>query len=68
MDLAAIRRGDADADLPLKPYDVLIVKNTPLLDEPGSIVMAGEVRFPGKYPIHRGVTLYSVLQRAPGVH
>lgn len=66
VDLAAIRRGDAGTDISLKPYDVLIVKTTPLWDEPGSIVLAGEVRFPGKYPIHRGETLYSVLQRAGG--
>ena len=66
VDLAAIRRDNAGADLPLKPHDVLIVKNTPLLDEPGSIVTTGEVRFLGKYPIHRGETLHSVLQRAGG--
>ncbi len=35
-------------------------------EQPGSIVLAGEVRFPGKYPIHRGETLKSVLQRAGG--
>ena len=35
-------------------------------DQPGSIVLTGEVRFPGKYPIHRGETLKSVLQRAGG--
>jgi protein involved in polysaccharide export with SLBB domain len=34
---------------------------------PGNIVVAGEVRFPGKYPIHRGETLSSVLRRAGGV-
>ena len=28
--------------------------------------VAGEVRFPGKYPIHQGETLHSVLQRAGG--
>ncbi len=67
VDLAAIRRGDSRADLSLKPYDVLIIKTTPLWDEPGSIVLAGEVRFPGKYPIHRGETLYMVLQRAGGL-
>jgi protein involved in polysaccharide export with SLBB domain len=66
VDLAAIRRGDANADLALKPYDVLIIKTTPLWDEPGSIEVLGEVRFPGKYPIHRGETLYSVMQRAGG--
>jgi protein involved in polysaccharide export with SLBB domain len=66
VDLAAIRRGDAGADLQLQPYDVLVIKPIPQWVEPGSIELAGEVRFPGKYPIHQGETLFSVLQRAGG--
>jgi polysaccharide biosynthesis/export protein len=34
--------------------------------EPGNITLTGEVRFPGKYPIHRGETLSSVVRRAGG--
>jgi len=49
-----------------KPYDVLLIKVTPQWEEPGNIILAGEVRFPGKYPIHRGETLSSVLRRAGG--
>jgi polysaccharide biosynthesis/export protein len=66
VDLAAIRRGDAAANLLLKPYDVLIIKPIPQWVEPGTIELAGEVRFPGKYPIHQGETLQSVMQRAGG--
>jgi polysaccharide export outer membrane protein len=66
VDLAAMRRGDAGADLVLKPYDVLIIKPIPQWVEPGVIELAGEVRFPGKYPIHQGETLSSVLHRAGG--
>ncbi len=66
VDLAAIRRGDAGADVQLKPYDVLVIKPIPQWVEPGSIELAGEVRFPGKYPIHQGETLSSVLHRAGG--
>jgi len=66
VDLDAIRRGDAVADLSLQPYDLLIVKTVPEWQTPGSIVVAGEVRFPGTYPIHRGETLHSVLIRAGG--
>ena len=66
VDLAAIRRGDAGADLQLKPYDVLVIKPIPMWMEPGTIQLAGEVRFPGKYPIHQGETMRSVLQRAGG--
>ena len=66
INLSAIRKGDATADVPLKPYDVLVVKITPQWEEPGTIELAGEVRFPGTYPIHRGETLSSVLHRAGG--
>jgi len=66
VNLAAIRRGEPGADLGLKPYDSLVIKPIPLWAEPGSIEVAGEVRFPGKYPIHQGETLHSVLQRAGG--
>jgi polysaccharide export outer membrane protein len=66
VDLAGIRRGDAGADLLLKPYDQLVIKVTPQWEEPGTVVLAGEVRFPGRYPIHRGETLSSVLRRAGG--
>jgi polysaccharide biosynthesis/export protein len=66
IDLAAIRRGDAGADAPLKPYDILVIKKTPLWEAPGSILLSGELRFPGRYPIHRGETLSSVLRRAGG--
>lgn len=66
IDLAAIRHGDAAANVELKPYDVLVIKVVPQWDEPGTIELAGEVRFPGRYPIHRGETLSSVLRRAGG--
>jgi polysaccharide export outer membrane protein len=67
VNLAAIRRGDKAADLSLRPYDVLVIKPIVQWTEPGDIELLGEVRFPGKYPIHQGETLYSVLQRAGGL-
>jgi protein involved in polysaccharide export with SLBB domain len=67
VDLAAIRRGDPGADFTLNPYDVLVIKPIPKWVEPGTIELAGEVRFPGKYPIHQGETLSSVLHRAGGL-
>jgi polysaccharide biosynthesis/export protein len=66
IDLAAIRRGENNANIELKPYDVLVIKPIPMWDQPGSIALQGEVRFPGKYPIRRGETLKSVLERAGG--
>jgi protein involved in polysaccharide export with SLBB domain len=67
VNLAAIRRGDAGVDIALRPYDVLIVKPVAQWKDPGTITLAGEVRFPGKYPIHQGETLSSVLHRAGGL-
>lgn len=66
VNLSAIRRGELGADLQLRPYDTLVIKPIPMWMEPGAIEVAGEVRFPGKYPIHQGETLHSVLQRAGG--
>lgn len=67
VDLAAIRRGVPGADLLLQPYDTLVIKPIPMWTEPGVIEVVGQVRFPGKYPIHQGETLHSVLMRAGGL-
>jgi polysaccharide biosynthesis/export protein len=66
VDLTAIRRGDPGADLQLQPYDALVIKPIPMWKEPGTIEVLGEVRFPGKYPIHQGETLHAVMERAGG--
>jgi protein involved in polysaccharide export with SLBB domain len=66
INLAAIRQGDQSANIQLMPYDILVIKPVPQWDEPGTIEVSGEVRFPGKYPIHRGETLSSVVRRAGG--
>src|ERR1700722_5903883 len=67
VNLAAIRHNEPGADVELKPYDVLVIKKTPLWETPGSIVLNGELRHPGRYPIQQGETLSSVLRRAGGL-
>jgi len=67
VNLAAIRRNEPGADLELKPYDFLVIKKTPQWEAPGFIVLAGEVRHPGGFPIHHGETLSSALKRAGGL-
>jgi protein involved in polysaccharide export with SLBB domain len=67
VDLAALLRGDASSDLPLRAFDHLQIKETPDWAEQESVTLQGEVRFPGSYPIRRGETLYEVLQRAGGL-
>lgn len=67
IDLAALRRGDATANLPLQPYDYLLVQETPAWGEQETITLRGEVRFPGVYPIRTGETLHEVIDRAGGL-
>lgn len=67
IDLAAAVRGDAQANLALQPFDSLSVREVPLWGATESVVLKGEVRFPGVYSIRRGETLKSVLQRAGGL-
>jgi polysaccharide biosynthesis/export protein len=67
IDLGAILRGDASADLLLQPFDFLNVKEVPEWSEQEQVTLLGEVRFPGVYPIQRGETLRSVLDRAGGL-
>jgi polysaccharide biosynthesis/export protein len=67
IDLAALRRGDAGADLPLQSSDHLLVKETPDWREQESVTLRGEVRFPLSYRIRKGETLRQLLERAGGL-
>jgi polysaccharide biosynthesis/export protein len=67
IDLKRIRAGDAAANLELQPFDTLLIKEVPLWAQQDVVEVRGEVRFPGKYPIYRGETLRSLLERAGGL-
>jgi protein involved in polysaccharide export with SLBB domain len=67
VDLAAVMRGEAAADVALEAYDFLNIKGLPQWNQQEEIEIVGEVRFPGKYPVQRGETLHSVLKRAGGL-
>lgn len=67
VDLAAVMRGDADADVLLRSDDYLMVKETPDWSGRESVTLQGEVRFPGTYPIRRGESLRQLLERAGGL-
>jgi polysaccharide biosynthesis/export protein len=67
IDLAAIRRGDPNANLTLQPFDRLSIKQISGWTEQDQVVLKGEVRFPGTYAIKRGETLRSVIERAGGL-
>lgn len=67
VDLAAIRAGDINADLVLQPYDFLNIKEVTDWREQQAVRVEGEFRFPGIYPIRKGETLSSVVERAGGL-
>lgn len=67
IDLRQALDGDPAADLALRPFDYLVIKEVPLWTAQEEVEIRGEVRFPGRYPIHRGETLRSVMERAGGL-
>jgi protein involved in polysaccharide export with SLBB domain len=67
INLEELAAGIATADVPLQPFDHLVIKEMPEWSEQESMAILGEVRFPGEYPIRRGETLRSVIQRAGGL-
>jgi protein involved in polysaccharide export with SLBB domain len=67
IDLRRLLAGDATANIPLQPFDYLVIKGLPLWAATEEVEIRGEVKFPGRYPIHRGETLRSVMERAGGL-
>jgi polysaccharide biosynthesis/export protein len=67
VDLAAVLRGDAAANLAVGPYDYLNIKEVSRWRGEESVTIRGEVVFPGTYPIRRGEKLSSLLERAGGL-
>ncbi len=67
IDLQGVLAGNAIADEPLQPYDYLSIREIPEWRGQEKVTIEGEVRFPGSYPIMRGETLVSVIERAGGL-
>jgi polysaccharide biosynthesis/export protein len=67
IDLRRAFEGNPAANIPLLPFDYLMIKEVPLWAAQEEVEIGGEVKFPGRYPIHRGETLRSVMLRAGGV-
>lgn len=67
IDLRRALAGAPAANIALQPFDYLVIKEVPLWASQEEVEIRGEVKFPGRYPIHRGETLRSVMQRAGGV-
>jgi protein involved in polysaccharide export with SLBB domain len=58
--------GEAVADLTLREYDYLYVRQIPDWGEKIQVTLAGEFRFPGIYAARKGERLSSVIERAGG--
>jgi polysaccharide biosynthesis/export protein len=67
IDLPAVLRGDAAANIALQPFDRLYIKEVSGWAEQEQVTLKGEVRFPGTYPIKRGESLRAVVERAGGL-
>lgn len=67
LQLSELLTGSAATDVPLQPYDTLVIKEIPEWAEQGTVRLLGEVRFPGEYPVRKGETLSSVVERAGGL-
>lgn len=67
VDIAKALAGDSKADAVLKPGDVVSIRQlTGWKDIGASVVINGEVRYPGTYGIEEDERLSSVLKRAGG--
>jgi polysaccharide biosynthesis/export protein len=67
VDMAAILKNEQQKDITLKPHDQLVIRRIPKWGEEGVIEIAGEVKFPGRYPIARDEKLSDVIKRAGGL-
>jgi protein involved in polysaccharide export with SLBB domain len=67
VNLVAVGANNPVANMELKPYDTLTVKELPQWAAQGVVTLKGEVQFPGDYPISKGERLSSVIKRAGGL-
>jgi protein involved in polysaccharide export with SLBB domain len=67
VDLVGVAANNPLANVELKPYDTLTVKELPQWAAQGVVTLKGEVQFPGDYPISKGERLSSVIKRAGGL-
>jgi len=66
VDLEKALAGDPLHNICLQDYDHLVVRPIPELEFDRTATISGEVKFPGTYPVRRGETLSSLIERAGG--
>ncbi|MEJ2681199.1 MAG: SLBB domain-containing protein [Gammaproteobacteria bacterium] len=67
QELDLTRADETGMGMNLNPRDGLTIKRIPEWEEMITVSIAGEVLFPGKYPIVRGETLLQLIERAGGL-
>ncbi|TPW24796.1 sugar transporter [Marinobacter nauticus] len=65
VDLAGAMAGQSS--LKLQSRDTILIKSIPQFAQTRSIILKGEVRYPGEYTFREGETLKEVVQRAGGL-
>jgi protein involved in polysaccharide export with SLBB domain len=66
VDIERVLAKDPQHDIALLDYDHLIVRSIPELEFDRMAAVSGQVKFPGTYPIRKGETLSSLIERAGG--
>jgi protein involved in polysaccharide export with SLBB domain len=66
INLRKALEGDPDNNIILRPNDRVFVKRIPDWGAQKIVNVTGEMRFPGRYVIHKGEKLSSLLERAGG--
>jgi protein involved in polysaccharide export with SLBB domain len=66
INLKMALEGDSVNNLVLLPYDRLFVKKIPDWSALKIVTVTGEFRFPGRYTVHKGEKLSSLIERAGG--
>lgn len=68
IDLEKVLAGDPQANIPLEPFDELTIRRIPNWTEETEryVNLKGEFVFPGLYPVYKGESLSSVIERAGG--
>jgi protein involved in polysaccharide export with SLBB domain len=66
IDLEKALARDPANNIELQDYDHLIVRSIPELEFDRVAIVSGQIRFPGVYPVKKGETLSSLIERAGG--
>jgi protein involved in polysaccharide export with SLBB domain len=66
VDLSKALAGDASANILLQPHDVVTVRQLSNWRASEHVTLAGEVKFPGDYPIEDGERLADLIVRSGG--